>query len=224
MWTSSVFVGPNQCGSQTSSMICSRVQTSPAFAISMWSRSNSFAASSTVSPSFVTVRDGGIERERADRDRAPGRRGRAASAHDRPHARDELAGAERLHDVVVGAELEAHDPVDLLAASGEHDDRDVGGRRISRHRSRPSPSGSITSSRTRSGSPRSKRGRASSSVPATSGSNPSRAQVLGERLGDARSSSTTSTRGFMQSMVAARSGNSGGELLSLSLKCVTAAG
>ncbi len=34
----------------------------------------------------------------------------------------ELARAERLRDVVVGAELEAHDPVGLLGAGGQHDD------------------------------------------------------------------------------------------------------
>ena len=62
MCTSSVFVGPNQCGSHTSSMIVSRRITSPALAINRWSRSNSFAASSTGSPSFVTVREEGSSR------------------------------------------------------------------------------------------------------------------------------------------------------------------
>src|SRR5262249_2249317 len=35
-----------------------------------------------------------------------------------------LLRAERLHDIVVGAELEAGDPVDLVAAGGEDHDRD----------------------------------------------------------------------------------------------------
>ena len=54
-----------------------------------------------------------------------GRRGGdgARAAQDRADARDELAGAERLDDVVVGAELEAEHAVGLVAAGGEHDHR-----------------------------------------------------------------------------------------------------
>ena len=40
------------------------------------------------------------------------------------HPRAELAHRERLGDVVVGAELEPEDLVDLLALGAEHDDRD----------------------------------------------------------------------------------------------------
>jgi hypothetical protein len=54
------------------------------------------------------------------------RRG-AGSPQDRAHARDDLPGAERLDDVVVGAELEADDAVGLVAAGGEHDDRHLRG-------------------------------------------------------------------------------------------------
>src|SRR6266508_891812 len=43
MWTSRVLVGPNQFGSQTSSMIFSRPMTSPALAMRRWRRSNSRA-------------------------------------------------------------------------------------------------------------------------------------------------------------------------------------
>jgi hypothetical protein len=42
-----------------------------------------------------------------------------------PHAREQLARRVRLRDVVVGAELETHDDVDLGVLRGEHDDRDV---------------------------------------------------------------------------------------------------
>ena len=42
------------------------------------------------------------------------------------HARDELARVERLRQVVVGADLEPDDLVDVLVARGEHDDRHVG--------------------------------------------------------------------------------------------------
>ena len=44
---------------------------------------------------------------------------------DGPDARGQLAVAERLGDVVVGAEFEAHDLVDLVVAGGHHDDRDA---------------------------------------------------------------------------------------------------
>ncbi len=43
-------------------------------------------------------------------------------AEYRLHARDELAGRERLGDVVVGTDLQTGDTVDLLVARGEHDD------------------------------------------------------------------------------------------------------
>ena len=49
------------------------------------------------------------------------------AAQDRLDAAHELARGERLGDVVVGAELEAEDAVDLVAARGQHDDGDVGG-------------------------------------------------------------------------------------------------
>ena len=53
------------------------------------------------------------------------RRGRGA-AEDRLHAGDELARVERLREVVVGADLEPDDLVDVVVARGEHEDRDVG--------------------------------------------------------------------------------------------------
>ena len=43
-----------------------------------------------------------------------------------PDPCEELAEAERLDDVVVCAELQADDPVDLLALGGDDDDRHVG--------------------------------------------------------------------------------------------------
>ena len=49
-----------------------------------------------------------------------------AAAHHRPDASDELTEPERLDHVVVGAELEADDPIELLAACRDHDDGDVG--------------------------------------------------------------------------------------------------
>ena len=51
--------------------------------------------------------------------------GRRRAAQDALHARRELAGRERLRDVVVRAELEPDDAVRLLAAGGQHDHREV---------------------------------------------------------------------------------------------------
>ena len=47
-----------------------------------------------------------------------------APATDGADPRRQLAPAERLGDVVVGAELEPEDAVELVATGGEHDDRD----------------------------------------------------------------------------------------------------
>ena len=60
----------------------------------------------------------------------------ATRARHRADASDQLAEAERLHDVVVGAELEPDDTVDLVAARGDDDDRHVGSRAQLRGRDR----------------------------------------------------------------------------------------
>ena len=65
-----------------------------------------------------------------DRERADGAGGkilgpRQRSARHRADAGEQLAEAERLDHVVVRAELEADDPVDLVATRGHHDDRDL---------------------------------------------------------------------------------------------------
>ncbi|AGS33896.1 prephenate dehydrogenase [Corynebacterium maris DSM 45190] len=51
----------------------------------------------------------------------------AAAAQDRADAGDELAGGVRLGDVVVGAEFQADDLVDLRVTGGDHDHRHVRG-------------------------------------------------------------------------------------------------
>src|SRR3954454_12843327 len=72
---------------------------------------------------------GRVEADVADLDRRVlvGRRGRrggrGGAAQDGADAGGDLAGAERLDDVVVGAELEPDHSVGLLAAGGQHDDR-----------------------------------------------------------------------------------------------------
>ncbi len=77
-------------------------------------------------PAFVDDdRPARDRRRRARRRGALRRTRRAAPAQDAAHARDQLARRERLGDVVVGAELEADDAVDLVAARSEEDDRHV---------------------------------------------------------------------------------------------------
>jgi hypothetical protein len=99
-----------------------------------------------------------------------------AAPRDGYDPRGELARREGLDDVIVRAELESErtrsisSPLAISMTIGTSDSL-----RISRARSRPSPSGSITSSNTRSGEPRVGRAsRAPASVGATSASNSSR--------------------------------------------------
>jgi hypothetical protein len=70
-----------------------------------------------------------VERDDADGQHAgAGRRGDGARAPQHgADARHQLAGAERLDDVVVGAELEAGHAVDLVATGGQHDHGGVAG-------------------------------------------------------------------------------------------------
>ena len=80
--------------------------------------------SSSASPSFVTSRFAGSSRTSPiSIGFSSGWMGRLRSPEYGPDACHHLAGAERLHDVVVGAELEPDDPVGLFSARGEHDDR-----------------------------------------------------------------------------------------------------
>ena len=58
----------------------------------------------------------------------------ARSPEDGADSRDQFLRTERLHEVVVAAELESHDAVGLLAARGQHHDRDRGGpSQLARH-------------------------------------------------------------------------------------------
>ena len=54
------------------------------------------------------------------------RRARAVAAKDGANSRDQFAAAERLRHIVVGAEFQSDDAIDLVALGGDHDDRDVG--------------------------------------------------------------------------------------------------
>jgi hypothetical protein len=70
-------------------------------------------------PGAVTAR---VDAHRPERDRGGRRVGGAAAQHG-AHAQHQLADAERLDHVVVGADLEADDDVDLLGLGGHHDHR-----------------------------------------------------------------------------------------------------
>ncbi len=56
------------------------------------------------------------------------------AAQQRAHARDHFVRAERLGDVVVGAQLQPDDAVRLFGAGGEHDDRHGGRARVAAQR------------------------------------------------------------------------------------------
>ena len=89
-----------------------------------WSRSNSIGVRCTSSPSRRTRRDARVELDRADAHRALVARRRPIGApQQRVHARDELARAERLRHVVVGADREPDEQVGLAVARGEHEHR-----------------------------------------------------------------------------------------------------
>ena len=76
------------------------------------------------SPSTEQLAAAGVDRDRAVRAAAlrDGRR-RGGAAQDRADAGDQLARVERLREVVVGADLEADDLVDVVVARRQHQDR-----------------------------------------------------------------------------------------------------
>ena len=94
------------------------------------------ASGSTARPPAVTRRRARSSSRSPATIRSSGRAARLGAPQDRADARDELLGAERLDDVVVGAELQAGDPVGLVAARGEDDDRDASSRAGARGRRR----------------------------------------------------------------------------------------
>ena len=64
-----------------------------------------------------------VDRQRADAEHRRGGSSLTRSTGDGVDASQELANAERLDQIVVGAELEAHDAVDLVSAGADDDDR-----------------------------------------------------------------------------------------------------
>ena len=84
--------------------------------------SNSRALSSIVSPSIARPPGAQVEGDAADPQLRLLARG-ALAAQPGPDPRDQLLEVKRLRQVVVGAGLEALDPVVRVAARGEHDHR-----------------------------------------------------------------------------------------------------
>ena len=181
--TSTVLDEPYQVVSQTSRRIRSPIDDDARRrATSSARRSNSFSVSCELAPVHGGAVGGHVDldsaRDEARRVRATARR----SSRHRADPRDELTKAERLHDVVVGTELEADHAVDLLALGRDHDDRDVTTRdRSSRQTANPSMSGSRRSSRTRSAGAAAS---AAAPVATRATSKPSRRSPSSERLGD----------------------------------------
>ena len=127
MWTSQARTSPRNSVCQSSSMISLREKTCPGLSASK--------------PEDLKLRAGQVDRLAAHGDEVAGQvdrygprldrgslgAGRAvelAAAQLRPHAAEQLADREWLGDVVVGADLEAHDLVDLGVLGGQQDDRD----------------------------------------------------------------------------------------------------
>ena len=123
-WTSIVFVPPYHVLPQTSSKICCFDTTVPASRARRKRRSNSFGVSSSSLPSSAARRAGPsiVSGPHARRVPVAAKRGAACYCTD---PGEQLAEAERLDDVVVGAHLEADDLVHLLTFGSDHDDRDA---------------------------------------------------------------------------------------------------
>jgi hypothetical protein len=133
-----------------------------------------------------------VEVVHRDRRRLLGPGGPAQHGAD---ARDHLRGAERLDDVVVGAELEADDAVGLGPAGGDHDHRDV------RVAAQPAADVAAVAVGQREveedeiGLRAAAFSSASAAVRATVGSNPSRASSFANGSAIEASSSTSRIRG-----------------------------
>ena len=106
----------------------------------------------------------------------------ARAAQQRAHARHELVGAERLGEVVVGAELEADDALRLLGARGEHDDGDRGGLLVAR-----APRGRFRGRRPAAASDRARADPAAARQPLSSASRPDET-TSGRKAGSSRDS------------------------------------
>ena len=126
MWTVTVEASPWKSQPQTCSRSCSRLKTWPPWEARKWEEVELFGGEGDGLAVAQDGAGGGVDFEVGDREAAVGRGWVAGAAEDGLDAGDELAGAEGLDHVVVGAELQPEEAVWLAAAGGEHDDGDVG--------------------------------------------------------------------------------------------------
>ena len=127
MWASTVRSPESGASAHTRSMSCAREYTRSGCASSVSSEQELVAGE--VEPRLAIVDAGpvAIDAEQRDRLRRGGGAAPAGTAsQDGPNPRHHFAQGEGFHDVVIGAEFQSEDAVDLLAASGQEDDRDVG--------------------------------------------------------------------------------------------------
>ena len=96
-----------------------RERTSPGRRMNVSRSANSFAESAISAPSPRDLPTRGVEREVADGQYA--RALEVASAYEGAQAREELGEGERLYEVVVGAHVEAGDPVLDGVARSQHE-------------------------------------------------------------------------------------------------------
>src|SRR6185437_13057419 len=107
---------------------CSRDSTSPAWVQKASSRSNSALVVVTSAPcGLMSLRSAG----------AGGALVGAGAAQQGAYAGDEFAGVERLRYVIVGADLQPDDTVDIVAERRHHDDRQIGRGGAQPHADRP---------------------------------------------------------------------------------------
>ena len=109
---------------QTRSSSWSREKTRPGLCRSWRSRRNSVGLEVDLALAARDPVGDQVHRE-VGKPQDLGGEGRAHAAQHGAHARDQLLDRERLGDVVVGAGIEAAEAVRLLAARGQHDDRQV---------------------------------------------------------------------------------------------------
>ena len=105
-------------------MICSRLRTAPASEARKTRRSYSFGVRSTGAPR-TRLSGSAVDAERTDKDLGGARDCWVPDARhgDRTDSCHQFPEPERLHDVVVGTELEQHHTIDLLTSRGDDDDR-----------------------------------------------------------------------------------------------------
>ena len=126
MWTSTVRSSMSSLCGQTVSSSCWREKTRPGFSRKWRSRRYSVGPERDALAVAADAVGGEVHFDPGIV-QGFGGEGRADAAQHGAGAGDQFLRAERLGDIIVGAGFEAADAVVLLAARGEHDDRQIGG-------------------------------------------------------------------------------------------------